>query len=228
MRTINSFAIASSLALGLATPSFAATIVNGGFESPVLAPGSYVQYFNSQDIGGWTALGNNVLLIQTAYSEGNGIGNFAAQEGLNHLDITGLANPVLTNGVQQSISTNIGETYRLSFFVGVAKGNQYYQLPSILDLSIDGGARTSFTNANLVDGTVTWQQFSQDFTATNLSTTIAFFNGIASADNNFVGLDNVQISSLSQPTSVPEPFTIIGTLIGGSAALRMRKKLKAK
>jgi hypothetical protein len=29
------------------------------------------------------------------------------------------------------------------------------------------------------------------------------------------------------PTSVPEPFTIIGTLVGGTAALRMRKKLKA-
>lgn len=28
-------------------------------------------------------------------------------------------------------------------------------------------------------------------------------------------------------TSVPEPFTIIGTLIGGTAAFRMRKKLKA-
>jgi hypothetical protein len=27
--------------------------------------------------------------------------------------------------------------------------------------------------------------------------------------------------------SVPEPFTIIGTLVGGTAALRMRKKLKA-
>ena len=28
-------------------------------------------------------------------------------------------------------------------------------------------------------------------------------------------------------TTVPEPFTIIGTLVGGTAALRMRKKLKA-
>jgi hypothetical protein len=27
-------------------------------------------------------------------------------------------------------------------------------------------------------------------------------------------------------TSVPEPFTIIGTLVGGTAAMRMRKKLK--
>lgn len=35
-------------------------------------------------------------------------------------------------------------------------------------------------------------------------------------------------SSISQttPTSVPEPFTIIGTLIGGTAAFRMRKKIK--
>jgi hypothetical protein len=29
------------------------------------------------------------------------------------------------------------------------------------------------------------------------------------------------------PTAVPEPFTVIGTLIGGTAALRMRKKLKS-
>jgi hypothetical protein len=29
-------------------------------------------------------------------------------------------------------------------------------------------------------------------------------------------------------TAVPEPFTIIGTIIGGTAAVRMRKKLKAK
>jgi hypothetical protein len=29
------------------------------------------------------------------------------------------------------------------------------------------------------------------------------------------------------PTAVPEPFTIVGTLIGGTAAVRMRKKLKS-
>jgi thermolabile hemolysin len=29
------------------------------------------------------------------------------------------------------------------------------------------------------------------------------------------------------PTAVPEPFTIIGTIIGGTAAIRMRKKLKS-
>ena len=34
-------------------------------------------------------------------------------------------------------------------------------------------------------------------------------------------------SAASTSTAVPEPFTIIGTLIGGTAAFRMRKKLKA-
>ena len=38
-------------------------------------------------------------------------------------------------------------------------------------------------------------------------------------------LDNVKIAAGS--TAVPEPFTIIGTLVGGTAALRMRKKLKS-
>jgi hypothetical protein len=31
----------------------------------------------------------------------------------------------------------------------------------------------------------------------------------------------------SSATSVPEPFTVIGTLVGGTAAVRMRKKLKS-
>jgi outer membrane protein assembly factor BamB len=31
---------------------------------------------------------------------------------------------------------------------------------------------------------------------------------------------------VSNSTAVPEPFTIIGTLVGGTAAMRMRKKLK--
>jgi hypothetical protein len=32
------------------------------------------------------------------------------------------------------------------------------------------------------------------------------------------------IGSPNAPTAVPEPFTVIGTLVGGAAALRMRKK----
>jgi Nidogen-like len=39
---------------------------------------------------------------------------------------------------------------------------------------------------------------------------------------------NSRNGSIVEPTAaVPEPFTIIGTLVGGTAALRMRKKLKS-
>jgi hypothetical protein len=42
-------------------------------------------------------------------------------------------------------------------------------------------------------------------------------------------LDNFRFGTGSNnATSVPEPFTIIGTLIGGAAAMRMRKKLKVR
>lgn len=44
--------------------------------------------------------------------------------------------------------------------------------------------------------------------------------------NGAAAIDNIQFNSASTPTAVPEPFTIIGTIIGGTAVLRMRKKLK--
>jgi hypothetical protein len=36
-----------------------------------------------------------------------------------------------------------------------------------------------------------------------------------------------QFIASASPTAVPEPFTIIGTIVGGTAAFRMRKKLAA-
>lgn len=41
----------------------------------------------------------------------------------------------------------------------------------------------------------------------------------------FTGVGGVAV--MPPPTAVPEPFTIVGTLIGGTAAYRMRKRLKA-
>lgn len=42
-------------------------------------------------------------------------------------------------------------------------------------------------------------------------------------NNSITGNGNIFVGS----AAVPEPFTIVGTLIGGTAALRMRKKLKS-
>ena len=58
------------------------------------------------------------------------------------------------------------------------------------------------------------------------STRLATVANLISSDAVHTGNGSVTISSFSAPTSVPEPFTIIGTLVGGTAAIRMRKKLK--
>jgi hypothetical protein len=49
------------------------------------------------------------------------------------------------------------------------------------------------------------------------------FSGVIDTGNVF---GTIQVRSVP-PTAVPEPLTIIGTIIGGTAAMRMRKKLKA-
>jgi hypothetical protein len=51
----------------------------------------------------------------------------------------------------------------------------------------------------------------------------------AGAANGIV-FDDITFGSITPgpgTTAVPEPFTIVGTLVGGTAALRMRKKLKS-
>jgi Ice-binding-like len=66
-------------------------------------------------------------------------------------------------------------------------------------------------------------------TSITLNTSANIECGRALAQNGAVTLDTNNISTTCSSTQqqVPEPFTIIGTLVGGTVALRMRKKLKA-
>ncbi|WP_309744276.1 PEP-CTERM sorting domain-containing protein [Chamaesiphon sp. OTE_20_metabat_361] len=49
---------------------------------------------------------------------------------------------------------------------------------------------------------------------------------VEQGSGDYVFIDNFTSRSADNATAVPEPFTIVGTLIGGTAALRMRKKIK--
>jgi hypothetical protein len=67
--------------------------------------------------------------------------------------------------------------------------------------------------------------------ASETFTSVTFGRALSDSNDKF-GLDNLTFATPSQvksfaSTAVPEPFTIVGTLIGGGAALRMRKKLKS-
>jgi hypothetical protein len=66
-----------------------------------------------------------------------------------------------------------------------------------------------------------WQKQTLNFTA-NASTQLLSFLALGTPDGQppFALLSSVSVQA------VPEPFTIIGTLVGGTAAFRLRKKLK--
>ena len=218
----------------------AASIVNGSFESPVVpvVADPALRYFQypggSSAISGWTVVGDNILLLQTTFGESGppfftGVDAFNAQDALNSVDLTGGANTnSSTNGIEQAVATTAGTLYHLQFYVGRAQsnnGDSLYQTPVTLDLSLNGGTRTSFVNDDApVSGFVNWKQFTTAFVATGPSTTIAFLNGtptVAGGGANFLGLDNVTLEA-----AVPEPSTLVlaGLGMAGLGILAWRRR----
>ncbi len=67
-----------------------------------------------------------------------------------------------------------------------------------------------------------WQRQTLTFTASAATNTLSFLAvGAPSGKPPFSLLTGISVDAVA----VPEPFTIIGTIVGGTAALRLRKKL---
>ena len=217
-------------------------LVNGGFEDPVITPGTYSLFTPGQVIGssGWVVLGNsgaNVLLVQSDYSEPqNNIIQANSQQGSNSLDLSGYWNTGPSAGVGQWVSTTPGQTYSLSFYVGRATPSTgaggYLQGPATIDLLIDGGRRLSYTNSDITLGYVNWMQFNYTFQATNVSTWIAFYNDSPDTTQpdgtNEAGLDSVVLTEVSVPE--PSAVVLVSTLMipGGIWILRRRVRAASK
>jgi hypothetical protein len=99
--------------------------------------------------------------------------------------------------------------------------------------SVKAGAGSAFlrtfngTSVSFVSSGSIGTTFSNVFGAVNTDSFSLIFNDISTRSG--AGGYSLQASTFTaqQPpsTSVPEPFTIVGTIIGASAAMRMRKKL---
>ncbi|WP_373544440.1 PEP-CTERM sorting domain-containing protein [Chamaesiphon sp.] len=102
-------------------------------------------------------------------------------------------------------------------------------------LSFDYGTNGAPTSANVFLGTTLLGALTNPSGAAFSNQSYSIASGttgalsFVSTNSGFGGivLDNILLSSTDVPaTAVPEPFTMIGTLIGGTAAIRLRKKLK--
>ncbi len=221
-RTIGACRALAGMAVAfLALPAFA-DVTNGSFEQPTVPVGSFQTFgTGSNGISGWTVVGPAVTVIHTAFVD-TGIA-YVAGEGTQWLDLTGPGVNSPANGVTQTVATTQGQRYRLSFRVGSATNGSTI-FASTVDLSINGGARTGFTNSTAPTSTLDWKLFEVEFVATGASTIITFFNGSPSF-NNLSALDGISLElACTEPADLDGDCDVdaldLALLLGAWGSLR--------
>lgn len=113
-------------------------------------------------------------------------------------------------------------------------GGGAFDLSSIdlADFNNGGTQLTASFTGTKADNSIVTQSFSTDTLPGVQTFNFPGFTNLTKVEWNNTGsfstqFDNINVSAtVPGTTAVPEPFTIIGTVIGGTAAVRMRKKLK--
>ncbi|MEY3760415.1 MAG: hypothetical protein RIR39_1906 [Pseudomonadota bacterium] len=180
------------LGLAIGAPTVQANLATyGGFEQPVkLAETHGYQYLRNNNTGasGLTSISNKVGEESYLMNKNRSNGGYIARV---YQDTYGLAQNT-GNTLQTSIALAAGITYYLSF---VARANVAGALP--LNVSI-GESTSSFAN------TTTFNPFQYQFTATatDIATTLKFFNSSANGGNRIWNLDAVNL----QPVPLKAEF----------------------
>jgi hypothetical protein len=202
------------------SPSRADLIVNGSFESFVIAgtdtnfSGLFIRYFSppaNTDITGWTISGssdgspNNVDLVDKSL--------YPAFAGSKSLDMEGAVGA--SGLIFQSFATTPGDLYNLSF--------EYANNPQpgpgssgSMNVLVKGTGTLldqNFTHSGSLFSNMNYQLFSKDFIADSLTTTLRFE---ALTDSGFgIALDAVSVNEVG---AVPEP-SLVTPLGAGLIAL---------
>lgn len=211
MRPSQMIAALLAAAAAPAAPALAVELVsNGSFEAPANA--ADFEFFspssNAGGISGWTVVGDQIARLD------NDCCGFLAQDGTEYLDLTGSNDGQgRYGGVTQTIATQAGQSYTLSFY----GGNYATNGGSTAYLASAGSTQQAFTIAPVTSGH-SWVRFLMPFVATGSTTQITI---LGTAGNSYTGLD--QVSVLGTASAVPEPAAW-ALMIGGfgiaGAALR--------
>ncbi|HLI11724.1 MAG TPA: PEP-CTERM sorting domain-containing protein [Alphaproteobacteria bacterium] len=165
--------------------------------------------FETGDFTGWTRGGNLGATFVGNSPNAPHSGNFAAELG-----------PVGSDGtLAQTFATIIGDTYQVSYWHIY---NAAATPPS--DFSVTFNGTTLFSEANVnPPSPLTWTQYTFDVIASLASSTLQFaFRN----DPSYQGLDDVSVTDLGTPGTVPEPssLALFGAALAGFGFMARRRR----
>ncbi len=213
MKTANLFALAIVAALWGSSGARADVniITNGGFEDPQIGQW-YVNY--ASGLPAWNVFTNNVDIVAQGFN-----GPSPAYEGNQYLDLVGFGS---TGGIQQVFTTQIGQTYVVTF--AYANNPWGGSANYAAEVDVFGASQLltdSVTHSNATTSNLNWLTYSNTFVANSEQTRLSF-NTTFGANSGGILLDAVAVSA------VPELSTWAMMLFGfagiGLVAYRRAKK----
>lgn len=196
--------IAGAAMLLGAQSAYAVTIVNGDFETPIVA-GAYDTYeAGNPSLTGWTIGGAGV----------NHIGSYwTSHSGNQSLDL----NDDDIGSISQVLSLQVGEQYTVSFYAAANPnaGPEEKQL-QVSAAGID--SFYSFFNSTHTNSSLGWALQTFVFTATAANQVLTF-SGVTGGPAG-VALDSISIKA----TPIPGAILLFGSALGGMGFLGYRRK----
>jgi hypothetical protein len=215
--TLRNLFIAATLSLLAANGTVQAAILNGSFETPVIASASFLNVAPGAEPSGfgWTVVTNTVDIFSVGV-----LGTTAlVADGNQALDLVGLGS---TGAIEQSFATALGQIYTLTF----AYANNTGSGASSAQVAISDGLNSllnqsvSHSTSNGVD--YDWTSFSANFTATGTTAVLRFTNTLG-GNNGGILLDKVAVNRFAG-AEIPEPSATWLAAPGLSALALLRKR----